>query len=492
MGKIISNQYEELAQLGQGGQGMVYKVRHTERDTIRALKALPFYLLDNEEYVARFEREVAVLQRLQHQNIVRVFDSGHDETLQLRYFVMEYIEGKSLKQYLKKKGALQLAEALAITCQVARALVYAHRQTPPVIHRDIKPANIMVEEPSQRVVVLDFGIAKQLGGEDRFKTKTGAMLGTFKYCAPEQLTQKNITGSVDIYSLGLVMYELMTGTQFFTGRDEYTIMAKVMDLTQENEPVFASAVPTSLTDVIRKAIAKSPEKRYPSMLDFLKDLEAHCQAVPTENETPTVILPPPSSVKEAYQSQTSQKERERQREAIDQAYQPTPEPRQEKENSLFTTDGKLNRMRFTTEAFRTLVATTAESHCVGDDRITVFHLFISLTRGPYLKKFYHYLSGYLGKDRDAKLKIVRALVRQAYRRPIVEERLIVRELYQTDLDAAMMTLLDAASLLARQKPLEEKHLVVALLGEVPEDLRSVLQKSGMTLANLQKYIRENG
>ncbi len=515
MGKIISHQYEELSQLGQGGQGMVYKVRHTERDTILALKALPFYLLDSEEAVARFEREVAVLQRLHHQNIVRVFDSGHDETLQLRYFVMEHIEGKSLKQYLKERGALPLPEMLEIGSQIARALVYAHRQSPPVIHRDIKPANIMVEEPSQRVVVLDFGIAKQLGGGDKFKTKTGAMLGTVKYCAPEQLTQKEITGSVDVYSLGLVMYEMVTGTQFFTGRDEYTVMAKVVDPAQENEPVFAAAVPSALADLIRKTIAKSPENRYLNMLEFLKDLEAYRRSV---DESPTIVLPvagsgkglpkesgvDPVGLKDQYQSAMPQEERERQRDIITPKPQlaETGEPLRprkvdslpppEQKSPLFTPEGKLNRIRFTPEAFRTLVTTTGDSHCVGDSRIAVFHLFISLTRGPFLGEFYQYVSRRTGKEMNAQLKVLRGLVRQSYRRPIVEERLIVRELHYADLESEMVTLLNAAALLVRPGTVAERHLLSALLGDVPRGLRAILLESGITLANLQRYAKEKG
>ncbi len=526
MGRIIANQYEELAQVGLGGQGMVFKVRHLERGTILALKALPFYLLDNEEYVARFEREVAVLQRLQHHNIVRVFASGHDEALRVRYFVMEYIEGKALKQYLKERGALPLAEVFDIVCQTARALVYAHRQVQPVIHRDVKPANIMIEEPSRRVVVLDFGIAKQLNAAEQFRTKTGAMLGTVKYCAPEQLKQLEITGSVDVYSLGMVMYEMLAGTQFFPQKDEYAVMAQVLDPIHENEPTLPTAVPAALVAILKRAIAKVPGDRYPRMIDFLAELESYRR---TMHETPTILVNPAPeadlAVKQkppplAFISRNVPVSEQAQVKPQSQPKPPTPpvhrlvervdailpprqdrsvqaDPPKQKEPPvhninvrLFTQDGKLNRAQFDADAFRALVATTAESNSLGDKHIAVFHLLISLTRGPYLKGFARYLTKRTNTDVDAKLKVVRALVRQAYHRPIVEDRLIVRELYKTDLETGVISLLQTAAQLAQQGEIEEPHLFAALLGNVPPELTPVLQESGLTLANLQQYKKE--
>ena len=144
MGRVISRKYEELGQLGQGGQGVVYKVRHVEHKTILALKALPAYLLEDQDMVARFEQESLVMTRLQHRNIARVLGTGRDDALNLSYFVMEYIQGRTLKQYVYEKGPLPLPEVLEIARQVASALDYAHNQTPPVIHRDIKPTNIMI------------------------------------------------------------------------------------------------------------------------------------------------------------------------------------------------------------------------------------------------------------------------------------------------------------------------------------------------------------
>jgi serine/threonine-protein kinase len=169
MEMVISRKYEVIGQLGQGGMGVVYKVRHTALDTTLALKVLPRDLMENPEMVTRFYREARVMARLRHPNIVRVLDIERDEALNFHYFVMEYIQGKTLRQYIQENGPLPLADVLEIGRQVAKALVYAHAHAPPIIHRDIKPANIMIEDGSARVVVMDFGIAKELGESEMTK-----------------------------------------------------------------------------------------------------------------------------------------------------------------------------------------------------------------------------------------------------------------------------------------------------------------------------------
>ena len=176
----ISNKYKVLSQLGQGGMGTVYKVRHTHLDTILALKVLQPSFLEGGDMVARFYREARVMARLKHPNIAQVLDIDRDETLNFYYFVMEYIEGRTLRQYLREHHGLPPREVLSIAHQVAGALAYAHAQTPPVIHRDIKPSNIMLEDKSKRVVVMDFGIAKELI-EDSDVTRTGPIMGTMQY-----------------------------------------------------------------------------------------------------------------------------------------------------------------------------------------------------------------------------------------------------------------------------------------------------------------------
>jgi serine/threonine protein kinase len=271
----ISRKYAVTEKVGQGGMGMVYKVRHITLDTTLALKVLPHELTDHTEMRMRFYREARLMARLKHPNIVQVLDIDRDEALNFHYFVMEFIQGKTLRQYIRDKGALPLAEVLYIASQVAKALTYAHTQVPSVIHRDVKPANIMIEDPSGRVVVMDFGIAKEIGQSEA--TRTGAIMGTMKYCAPEQIRHEPVDGAVDIYALGMVMYEAYTGKQFFAGLDEAAIVGKVLYEPQEHIADFSPDTPTVFTAVVTKAIAKSRERRYQTAEQLLRDLE-QCRA----------------------------------------------------------------------------------------------------------------------------------------------------------------------------------------------------------------------
>lgn len=520
MSMVFSNKYEVIDRLGQGGMGAVFKVRHTTLGTISALKVLSAHLMESPGMIERFYREARVMAQLNHANIVRVIDIDKDESRGLYYFVMEYVQGRVLKHYLHACGPLSVTEALEIGCQIARALVYAHRQTPPVIHRDIKPENIMIEEPSQRVVVLDFGIAKQLEAGSQF-----TIAGTPKYSAPEQFLGKPITGSADVYSLGLVLYEMITGKQFFAGLDSNAIFAQARDEHHEFHVKSLPSAPASLTAIVNRAIAKSPAKRYPSMLDFIKELDAlrrSLLATVVADEGSTVILTPPSEVppqppirkeepvdvhvaeplpsRQDHHYLSSLEVQEPEPSRLSPHKEPTPArvskpatlDKPKTADALFLSDGKLNRPRFSPDAFRTIVATTGESHGVGDKKIDVFHLLISLTRGSYCAQFCQYLDNRSTKDVDASLKLLRARIRQVHRRPVVEEKLIVRELHRTDLTAALLSLLDAAASLAGAGMIEERHIFMALLGNVPVELRGMLQESGMTLPNLQRYRDKKG
>jgi len=272
---LISGKYAVLGQLGQGSMGVVYKVEHIALGTISALKVLKTHLLGNPELVKRFYREARVMARLRHSNIARVVDVDHDDALQFHYFVMEYVEGKTLRQYLEVQGPLSIRGVLDIGCQVARALEYAHSYDPPVIHRDIKPTNIIIENGSQRVVVTDFGIAKEIAEEvDQTEiTRAGTLLGTLKYCPPEQMRNELLDGSADIYALGMVMYEAYTGTHLFDRLTEHQIVAEVLH-PGEYELSFREPTRTEFVALVRRTIAKTPARRYRRMADLLSDLEA--------------------------------------------------------------------------------------------------------------------------------------------------------------------------------------------------------------------------
>jgi serine/threonine protein kinase len=272
MTTVISQKYEVLGPLGQGSIGTVYKVRHTSLKTILALKELPADLMKNPEMVARFTRAARVLARLYHPNLVRVIDFDRDDSRY--YLVMEYIEGKTLQQYLREKGPLPLPEVLDISRPVAGALASGHKNDPPLVHRALKPANIMIEDHSGRVVVMDLGLAQELDRKELDATGTGGVVGTVPYSSPEQLRHEPLDGRADIYALGLVMYEMYAGSQFFAGLDEAAVLGRVLYDPQEHEPSFARPTPAAFTALITKAIAKNRQRRYQQMEELLRDIEA--------------------------------------------------------------------------------------------------------------------------------------------------------------------------------------------------------------------------
>src|SRR5215831_3799520 len=273
---VISGKYEVIGILGQGGMGLVYKVRHAEFHTLLAVKVLPPGAAGDKGLVDRFREEALKNYHLsnfnkRHLNIVQIFDVDFDQKLDFHYYVMEYIQGRTLEQYLNEQGPFPLPRILTIARRIGEALAHAHNQPRPFIHRDISPANIMIEDRSERVVVMDFGIAKELGEKDR--TKGGVVIGKPKYCSPEQMRHEPLSGAADIYSLGMVMYEMYTGRQFFAGLPPEEVVNKVLDDTEENILSFPSPPPPEFVTLVAKSITKSRTHRYQRMEEFLHDVE---------------------------------------------------------------------------------------------------------------------------------------------------------------------------------------------------------------------------
>ena len=284
---LISGKYAVLGLAGRGGTGVVYKVRHLALDTIFALKVLPAEWRDNTEIVNRFHQEARVMARFNHPNIVRVSDVDKDGSTP--YFVMEYVEGRNLSEYLADCGPLSVRESLEITRQVALALDYAHSHPSAVVHRDIKPQNILMETNSQRAVVTDFGIAKVRGASTQ--TSVDLMLGTLLYCAPEQiLPNGDIDGRADIYSLGLVLYEMVTRRAFFANIDDRMLLGNLLS-AKDNVPIFPTPVPSEFAALVRRAISRNPEERYQSAKDLLKDIDT-CLGLPASSLDAQVSAPP--------------------------------------------------------------------------------------------------------------------------------------------------------------------------------------------------------
>ena len=286
---IISNKYEVVEEIGRGGMGIVCRVRHLELDAIFALKMLLPELSADNELVKRFHHEARIMAQLQHPNIVRVFDIDRDGDKY--YFVMEHISGRNLAEILEAQGPLSMEEVLRVSAQVGQALAHAHEYKPPVIHRDIKPSNIMLEAGSGRVVLTDFGIAK-LADQDRTRyTRTGIAIGTIRYCAPEQLQGiPDLDARADLYSLGLVMYEMCTGQRFFSSMTDEAIIGRLLYDPKENQPVFEDSIPLYFRRIVARAIAKDRKLRYPTARAMLAALAG----VSSTDETRVVAASRPS------------------------------------------------------------------------------------------------------------------------------------------------------------------------------------------------------
>lgn len=259
--------YEVTSVMGQGAMGTVYKAVDPLIERVVAIKTINLELSRDEraEFEERFYREAKSAGRLNHPNIVTIYDVG--ETEEAAYIAMEYLEGESLREMLDSGVVLPIQRICSIAAQVASALDYAHENG--VVHRDIKPANIMISR-NRDVKLMDFGIALIPTGS---RTQAGTVLGSPKYMAPEQVTGKATDGRADIFSLGAVLYEMLTGSTPFNGDNLTAIMYKILNDPPEMPSALNARVPRELDRIIAKALAKRPEDRYQTAKEFAKDLK---------------------------------------------------------------------------------------------------------------------------------------------------------------------------------------------------------------------------
>ena len=265
-GQKINDRYQIIKTIGEGGMANVYLAYDTILDRNVAVKVLRGDLATDEKFVRRFQREALSASSLSHPNIVEVYDVGEDNGSY--YIVMEYIEGKQLKQLLKKRGKLTLNEVVDIMSQVTDGMSAAHDSY--IIHRDIKPQNIMILE-NGLIKITDFGIAMALNSTQL--TQTNSVMGSVHYLPPEQASGKGATIQSDVYSMGILMYELLTGELPFRGDNAVEIALK-----QIKEPVPAirtkiESIPQSIENIIMKATAKNPKNRYKDAREMHDDLK---------------------------------------------------------------------------------------------------------------------------------------------------------------------------------------------------------------------------
>ena len=278
VGELIAERYELEEIVGTGGMSSVYRAhdRLLERDV--ALKVLHEHFGDDGDHVERFRREARAVAQLSHPNIVTVIDRGEQDGRQ--FIVFEYVSGENLKSLIEREAPLPERDAVRIALEVARALAFAHEHG--LVHRDVKPQNVLLTEHGEAKVT-DFGIARSLDRDVRGGlTQTGTVMGTSDYIAPEQARGSKASVGTDIYSLGVVLYELLTGELPFSGENFVAVAMRHI-----NEPVPSVLerrpdVSPRLDAAIQRAMAKDPRRRFPSMEAFGKELEA-CLAEPDAN-----------------------------------------------------------------------------------------------------------------------------------------------------------------------------------------------------------------
>lgn len=282
VGKHISGRYKILQLIGGGGMSNVYLAHDIILNRDVAIKILRYDLSNEEELHRRFQREALSATSLTNPNIVSIYDVGEDE--EMHYIVMEYIKGKTLKQYIQEFSPLSAARSIHIMKQLTSAIAHAHENG--IIHRDIKPQNILMDEEGN-VKITDFGIATSLGATSF--TQTNSVIGTVHYLSPEQARGGLATMKSDIYALGIVLYELLTGELPFSGESAVSIALKHLQAETPSVREFDASIPQSVENIVLKATAKDANHRYNSAEEMEADLDS-CLSVQRINE-PKFIPP---------------------------------------------------------------------------------------------------------------------------------------------------------------------------------------------------------
>lgn len=264
---VLGNRYEILRKIGDGGMAFVYQARDKLLNRIVAVKVLRPEFVDDQEFLVKFKREAEAVASLSHPNIVNVYDVGEDG--KVHYIVMEYVDGQNLKEIIQDEGSLEEYTALDIAKQIARALSAAHRNG--IIHRDIKPHNILISKDGRQVKVADFGIAKAVSSSTM--TNMGSVIGSVHYISPEQAKGKHLTSNADLYSLGIVLYEMIIGRVPFSGDSPISIALKHINEDIAFTDQDKINIPNSVRTIISKLTQKEPANRYQTAEELIEDIE---------------------------------------------------------------------------------------------------------------------------------------------------------------------------------------------------------------------------
>jgi len=277
-GTTFANRYEIIEELGKGGMGKVYRVEDTELKQEIALKLIKPEISADKKTIERFRNELKIARNIRHKNVCGMYDLGEKEGA---YFItMEYIRGEDLKNLIRKIGQLSAGQAITITKQVCDGLSEAHRLD--VVHRDLKPQNIMIDTNGD-ARIMDFGIARSL--EAKGITGAGVMIGTPEYMSPEQVEGKDVDQRSDIYSLGIILYEMATGRVPFEGDTPFTVGVKHKSEIPKDPKELNTQIPEDLNSVIMRCLEKDKEKRYQNVEEVRSELANIEKGIPTTERT---------------------------------------------------------------------------------------------------------------------------------------------------------------------------------------------------------------
>jgi tRNA A-37 threonylcarbamoyl transferase component Bud32 len=264
--------YKIIKEIGRGAMGIVYQGYDPKIDRVVALKTIRKDRLaesrDVEDLVMRFQKEVQATGKLVHPNIIVIYDTGEDK--ERAYIAMEYVEGDTLENVIQKGIRFPMEKIIDMIEQICDGLEYTHGQG--IVHRDLKPSNIMLVQ-GKKVKIADFGISKAVGAASSPLTQAGILLGTPSYMSPEQIAGTEINGRSDLFSLGIILYQLLTGEKPFVGDNIPTLLYNIVNKDPVSPSQVDSSIPSVFDDVITKALAKDPDKRYRRARDFVEDLK---------------------------------------------------------------------------------------------------------------------------------------------------------------------------------------------------------------------------